>query len=161
MWAKIAGKGGKGGRIQPPILLNFSIHLRSQHCALSSAVGLLGHHFFALPLLFIWGQTYLESTFHPGELNAYLVFIQILYCSFSLLQIQISTKLLLCLVIASSLICLDLSCLCSGSIISPFFFLSGICELLTCELYELQFVFPFCHTTVELYKYKTRMWWIV
>lgn len=122
MWAKIAGKGGKGGRIQPPILLNFSIHLRSQHCALSSAVGLLGHHFFALPLLFIWGQTYLESTFHPGELNAYLVFIQILYCSFSLLQIQISTKLLLCLVIASSLICLDLSCLCSGSIISPFFF---------------------------------------
>lgn len=59
-----------------------------------------------------------------------------------------------CLMIASTLICLDLSCLCSGNIILSLFSLSGICGLFTCELYELLFIFPLCNSVAELYKYK-------
>ena len=120
MLAIVAGKGKKGSRIQPPVLLNFSIHPRSQHCALNSAVILLGHHCFAL-FLFIWGQTHVRSTFRSGKWNAHLVFIQILYYCFIFLHIQISIALVLCLVIASNLICLDLSCLCSGNVIPALF----------------------------------------
>lgn len=71
MWAKGAGKDEKGGRIQPSVLLDFRGHPRSQHCSLSSAGVLQGHHFSALSLFFlsedkhIWKALFIQGNEMP------------------------------------------------------------------------------------------------
>lgn len=75
MWAKGVGKDEKEGRIQPPVLLNFRGHPRSQHCSLSSAGVLQGHHFFALSLFFssedehIWKALLIQGNEMPTSFS--------------------------------------------------------------------------------------------
>lgn len=161
MWAKGAGKDEKGGRIQPSVLLNFRGHPRSQHCSLSSAGVLQGHHFSALSLFFlsedkhIWKALFIQGNEMPTwfSLTFFIVVwfffkYKFLWCFFCVWWLPATWSALTFHV-------------CSLAMLSPLFcFLSGICGLLTCELYGLLFIFPLCDIIAELYKYKNVMWWI-
>lgn len=158
MWAKGAGKAERRGRIQPPVLLNFRGHPRSQHCSLSSAGVLQGHHFFAISPFFlsedehIWRALLIQGNEMPTSFSLKVFLVVLFFFKYNFLRCFFCVWWL-----SASWSALTFH-VCALAILSSLFSLSGICGLFTCELYELLLIFSLCDTVAELYKYKNKMW---